>query len=131
MKTRSKPFERVQRLLGRIEGVRIDALPLQRGQHARPLFSDTSRSADVPPNSTATFPKPLIALTPATSLPGTAPIEPAPMVITTSPSRATSRIACGMAAMSSTNTGSTLPATRIARASVRPSAATIGASPAA
>ncbi len=37
------------------------------------------------------------------------------MVITTSPSRATSMIACGIAAMSSTNTGSTLPATRSAR----------------
>ena len=35
------------------------------------------------------------------------------------------------AAMSSTKTGSTLPATRSARASERPSAATIGASPAA
>ena len=37
----------------------------------------------------------------------------------------------GMPAMSSTNTGSTLPATRRARASERPSAATIGCSPAA
>ncbi|MCY1555884.1 hypothetical protein D9M68_925820 [compost metagenome] len=50
---------------------------------------------------------------------------------TTSPARALSRIVCGNAAMSSTNTGSTLPATRSARASVRPSAATMGASPAA
>ena len=67
----------------------------------------------------------------STNLPGTAPIEPAPMVNTTSPARATSRIVCGMAAMSSTKTGSTLPTTRKARASERPSAATMGASPAA
>ena len=40
------------------------------------------------------------------------------MVITTSPSRAVSRMAAGIAAMSSTNTGSTLPATRMARARV-------------
>ena len=53
------------------------------------------------------------------------------MHITTSPSRAMSAMACGMSAMSSTNTGSTLPATRKARASERPSAATMGASPAA
>jgi hypothetical protein len=39
------------------------------------------------------------------------------MHITTSPPLATSAIACGNAAMSSTNTGSTLPATRSARAS--------------
>lgn len=67
----------------------------------------------------------------STTLPGTAPMEPAPMQMTTSPSRALSRMACGMAAMSSTNTGSTLPATRRARASERPSAATMGGSPAA
>lgn len=53
------------------------------------------------------------------------------MQSTTSPARALSRMACGMAPMSSTNTGSTLPATRRARASVRPSAATMGGSPAA
>ena len=53
------------------------------------------------------------------------------MVSTTSPSSATRRMAAGISAMSSTNTGSTLPATRTARASARPSAATIGASPAA
>src|SRR5260221_6147086 len=49
---------------------------------------------------------------------GTLPIEPAPMVTTTSPSFALRRIAAGMSAMSSTNTGSTLPYTRNARASV-------------
>ncbi|ODU62327.1 MAG: hypothetical protein ABT05_07720 [Lautropia sp. SCN 66-9] len=52
-------------------------------------------------------------------------------MITTSPSRATSMIAAGIAPISSTNTGSTLPATRSARANERPSAATIGGSPAA
>ena len=61
---------------------------------------------------------------------GTVPIEPAPIVTTTSPSRATSRIAGAMSPTVSTNTGSTRPATRTARASARPSAATIGASPA-
>ena len=39
-------------------------------------------------------------------------------------------IASGICSMVSTNTGSTLPATRTARASDLPSAATIGASPA-
>src|SRR6185503_3395505 len=61
----------------------------------------------------------------------TLPIEPAPMVTTTSPSRAERRIASGRAVMSSMNCGSTWPATRSARASERPSAATIGDSPAA
>ena len=37
------------------------------------------------------------------------------MVITTSPSCAAARIAAGMAAISSTKTGSTFPATRSAR----------------
>ena len=40
------------------------------------------------------------------------PIEPAPIVSTTSPSRAMPRSVAGTSAMSSTNTGSTLPATR-------------------
>ena len=62
---------------------------------------------------------------------GEPPIEPAPMVTTTSPSLAAARIAAAMSAMFSTNTGSTRPATRTARASVLPSAATMGASPAA
>ena len=57
--------------------------------------------------------------------------EPAPMVITTSPSFAAARIAAGIAAISSTKTGSIFPATRSARTSERASAATIGASPAA
>src|SRR5258705_9357541 len=61
---------------------------------------------------------------------GTLPMEPAPMVSTTSPARATRRMASGISPMSSTNTGSTLPATRTARASDRPSAATMGGSPA-
>src|SRR5204863_3654083 len=60
----------------------------------------------------------------------TLPIEPAPIVTTTSPLCATRRMACGSAVRCSTNTGSTLPATRTARASERPSAAMIGASPA-
>ena len=64
-------------------------------------------------------------------LTGQTPIDPAPIVNTTSPSRTTSRIACGIVATSSTKTGSTLPATRSARASARPSAATIAGSPAA
>ena len=73
-----------------------------------------------------------IVITPpsSTSCAGTPPIEPAPMHITTSPSAPWRQIACGMSAMSSTNSGSTLPATRTERASERPSAATIGASPA-
>src|SRR2546422_76808 len=61
---------------------------------------------------------------------GTPPIEPAPMVSTTSPGRTTLRMASGMSAILSTNMGSVLPATRIARTSERPSAATIGVSPA-
>ena len=52
------------------------------------------------------------------------------MVMTTSPARATCRMASGNCATSSTKTGSTLPATRTARESERPSAATMGASPA-
>src|ERR1700744_4304940 len=62
--------------------------------------------------------------------PGTPPIEPAPIVITTSPSRTSVVSASGTSSTVSTNTGSVLPATRIARARARPSAATIGASPA-
>src|SRR5262249_58437053 len=71
-----------------------------------------------------------VHLPPFRSAPGTVPIDPAPMVSTTSPARASLRIASGISAIFSTNTGSTLPAPRIARASERPSAATIGASPA-
>jgi hypothetical protein len=40
---------------------------------------------------------------------GTPPIEPAPMVMTTSRSSAARRMVSGMAAMSSTNKGSTFP----------------------
>src|SRR5258707_2902746 len=61
---------------------------------------------------------------------GTPPIEPAPIVRTTSPERTSLRMASGMSEIFSTNTGSVLPATRIASASDRPSAATIGVSPA-
>src|SRR5690606_14490180 len=61
---------------------------------------------------------------------GTLLIDPAPMTTTTSPSRTKSRMACGSSATSSTKTGSIRPATRSARASARPSAATSGGSPA-
>ena len=47
-----------------------------------------------------------------TSCCGVPPIEPAPIVTTTSPSRAMPRSVAGRSAMSSTKTGSTLPATR-------------------
>ncbi len=53
------------------------------------------------------------------------------MAMTTSPGCAWATMVAAIASISSTNTGSTLPATRSARASARPSAATIGASPAA
>jgi len=65
-----------------------------------------------------------------TSCCGVPPIEPAPIVTTMSPSRASPRSASGRSAMSSTKTGSTRPATRSARVNARPSAATMGASPA-
>src|SRR5204862_4258142 len=52
---------------------------------------------------------------------GTLPIEPAPMVSTTSPGRAIWRIVCGMSPISSLNTGSTLPPSPHARASERAS----------
>ena len=52
------------------------------------------------------------------------------MHITTSPSRTVSITACGISLTSPTKRGSTRPATRTARASVRLSAATMGASPA-
>src|SRR5258708_5528 len=61
---------------------------------------------------------------------GTPPIEPAPMVSTTSPGRTILRMASGMSSILSTNTGSALPARRSARTSERPSAAAIGVSPA-
>src|SRR6185369_670349 len=66
----------------------------------------------------------------AFSIAGTCPIDPAPIVITTSPALASDASASGISTTLSTNTGSTLPATRTARARARPSAATIGASPA-
>src|SRR4029450_3084758 len=66
----------------------------------------------------------------AASKVGGCPMEPAPIVTTTSPSRTTARIASATSAIVSTNTGSTRPATRTARTSARPSAATIGSSPA-
>ena len=47
------------------------------------------------------------------------------MHMTTSPSFTVAASACGMSAMSSTKSGSTFPATRMERASERPSAATI------
>ena len=53
---------------------------------------------------------------PAASIGGIRPIEPAPIVTTTSPSRTSARSASGSSAGPSTNTGSTLPATRTARA---------------
>lgn len=53
------------------------------------------------------------------------------MQMTTSPPCTLLKMASAISPISSTNTGSTLPATRNARVSARPSAATIGASPAA
>jgi hypothetical protein len=54
-------LERVKRLLGRIKGMGIDALPDCSAARTRePLLRDTSRSADEPPKRTATLPKPLI-----------------------------------------------------------------------
>ncbi len=52
------------------------------------------------------------------------------MVSTTSPSRTTAQSASGRAWTSSTKIGSTRPSTRTARDRARPSAATMGASPA-
>src|SRR4051794_1900247 len=91
---------------------------------AEPALGNTFQFSHVHASYTCPF-----CLRPA-SAPGTAPIEPAPIVTTTSPERARSRIACGSSLTCSMKTGSTLPATRIARASALPSAATMGASPA-
>ncbi len=75
----------------------------------------------------------LLATLPCASLRrgATVPIEPAPIAITTSPSRTCSTMVVPSSSTLSAKIGSTLPATRSARASARPSAATIGASPAA
>src|SRR5208283_6046093 len=66
-----------------------------------------------------------------TSCRGTLPIDPAPIVSTMSLSWTSAWMADATPPTCSTNTGSTLPATRNARASARPSAATSGGSPAA
>ena len=60
------------------------------------------------------------------SLSGTPPIDPAPMVTTTSPSRAICRIACGIALCPRRTPASPCPATRTACISARPSAADDG-----
>src|SRR5690606_28333682 len=126
-------LQRVQVALGRIERMRIHACRLQRGEHRLARHQGHlalgGRTTEQHRNLSET--RAHTASSMLASLPGTAPMLPAPMVITTSPSRAAERIILGMSAMSSTNTGSTVPATRIARASERPSAATTGVSPAA
>jgi hypothetical protein len=67
---------------------------------------------------------------PCASFPGTPPIDPAPMVSTTSPSRADVEDLLRHLADVLDEHRLHLAGTRIARASERPSAATIGASPA-
>src|SRR5690606_26808285 len=121
---------------GRIEGMRIDALRLQRGQHALARHQRDFALGRAPAEQDADLAEFVFQFRCAHGcscmiFPGTPLIEPAPIVINTSPSRITLRIVAGISAMSSTNTGSPLPATRSACASVRPSAATIGCSPAA
>jgi hypothetical protein len=95
MKQRLKPLRlsSTRSRFGGVEGVRVDALGLQRLQHAAPDISDTSRSADLPPMRTADLAEFLGIhgwLMPwppsSTTFAGTPPIEPAPMHITTSPS---------------------------------------------
>ena len=148
MKQRTKP-SRLSSTRSRSRGSKAWAsTPTERSAASTPLpdSSEISRSAEVPPISTARLaerarvdrpPQPSWARTrgascgtsrvePLDELAGTAPIEPAPIAITTSPSCACSITACASSATSSTNTGSTWPATRSARASERPSAATIG-----
>src|ERR1022692_584157 len=61
----------------------------------------------------------------------TAPMLPAPIVKTRSPSLSTARRASASSSTRSTNTGSTKPRLRTARQMARPSAPPIGASPAA
>src|SRR6478736_1163680 len=144
-------LEVAQLALFRVEGMRVDAARTQRLEHARArhdgdlAFGRTAAKKDddlaealgihdahsALPSRVKRSDFEGTAPPSSTTFAGTAPIEPAPMQITTSPSRALSRIARGIAAISSTKTGSTLPATRRARARERPSAATIGASPAA
>jgi hypothetical protein len=51
------PLQCVEQLRCRIERVGIDALPCSAASTREPLFRDTSRSAEVPPNRTATLPK--------------------------------------------------------------------------
>ena len=127
--------------LGRIEGVRVDALRLAARRARRCPTSARSRARpSVPPISTATLPS---ASTSMSALMRRLPEQFDHLrrhvadragahrdhhVAGAAPAR---RSSAAIAAMSSTNTGSTLPATRSARASARPSAATIGASPAA
>jgi hypothetical protein len=133
-------LELAELALGGIERMGVDAHAPQRQQHAGarhdrdlPLgrgaahqHRDLAQALDVDGSvAHAAF------STISTTCAGTAPIEPAPMAMTTSPAFACSRMVAGISPMSSTKTGSTLPATRKARASERPSAATIGASPAA
>src|SRR5206468_1774606 len=126
-----------QLALRRIEGIGIDALALQRIEHAgaghQAHFALGAGAAHQHRNLAERFHVHAHddSLLKSATFAATPPIEPAPIAITTSPSRDWSRIVAGNSATSSTNTGSTLPATRSARASERPSAATIGASPAA
>ena len=107
MKQRAKPsrFRFDQVALGRVEGMRIDALALQRGQHAAAAHAARSRARRCcPPISTATLPKRLsdVFMAPATAPSSTMraatwPIEPAPITITTSPPRACASTALGQA----------------------------------
>ena len=116
MNTRAKPSARrsAQGPLrrGRRHGVdapRCAAPSTPRARHQRHL-----RSALVPPISTATLPRGGLRsmvvdvhAPPPSPASGTAPIEPAPMAMTTSPSRGPARDGAAAAATSSTNTGST------------------------
>src|SRR5439155_4480774 len=106
----------MQAALCRIERAGIDALRLQRLQHAAARHQrdlalgrraahqhrDLAQRLDIHAHG--------VPLLRSITCPGTLPIVPAPIAMTTSPSRAWSTIACGIAPISSTNTASTLPA---------------------
>ena len=79
------------------------------GRTAAHQHGDLAQSCDVDARGGCSYRHPSAA-----TLGATLPIEPAPITITTSPSRAAA-IAAGSSATSSKNSGSTLPATRSAR----------------
>jgi hypothetical protein len=81
-------LERIKRFSGGVEGVRVDALTKQRIQHAFATLQRHLALTGGAAHQHCDFSKTLVhkGSPSRVSLPGTAPMLPAPIVITTSPS---------------------------------------------